>query len=109
MSTPPARPSVFAPSTLAPVEIDLRRVFRVGIALWTLALVVVAVATLTGVTTGRAVPICIAGLLLGGLALGWEHRRARRAAALEAREAPAAGRTDGTDETPQRPGTADPA
>lgn len=115
VSTPPARPSVFAPSTLAPVEIDLRRVFWVGIALWALALVVVAVATLAGATTGRAVPICVAGLLLGVLALGWEHRRSRRAAGLAALDAlapdgpGAPGRTDGPDESPRRPGEGDPS
>jgi len=82
VSTPPDRPSVFSPSTLAPVEVDLRRVFWVGIAVWAGALTVAGVLTLTGDLTGRAVAICITGLLLGGAALQWEHRRARHAARL---------------------------
>ena len=82
VSTQPDRPSVFRRSTLAPVEVDLRRVFWVGIALWAAALVVVVVLTVTDDLTGRAVPICLTGLLLGGAALQWETRRARHEARL---------------------------
>lgn len=84
MTRPADRPGLLSPSTLAPVEIDLRTVFRVGIALWSAALLVTAALWLAGRLGGHAVPICVAGVLLGGLALLWERRRARHLARVAA-------------------------
>ena len=66
------------PSRIAPLQVDLRRVFWVGIALWTAALAVVGALALTGAETGRAVWICLAGFALGFLALDWERRHRDR-------------------------------
>lgn len=66
------------PSALEPVEVDLRRVFLVGIAVWVVVLVGAVALTLAGVLEGRAVPIAAAGIGLGLLALLWERRRRRR-------------------------------
>lgn len=72
--------SLLGPSALAPVEVNLRRVFVVGIGAWAVALVVVAALAVAGRTTPTDVATCAAGLALGGLALVWEHRHSRRAA-----------------------------
>ncbi|MCL3861535.1 DUF2530 domain-containing protein [Actinotalea sp. K2] len=74
----PPRTSLLAPSALDPVEVDLRRVFGVGVGAWTVSLIVTGVLALTGATDGRGAAISLAGLLLGFVALGWEHRRRRR-------------------------------
>ncbi|NTW42063.1 MAG: DUF2530 domain-containing protein [Cellulomonadaceae bacterium] len=72
---------MLAPSTLEPVPVDLSRVFWAGIGAWTVALVVCGILRLTGSIGERAVPICVAGLLLGVLGLVWDRRRSRRARA----------------------------
>ncbi len=77
-SPAPGLGSLLRPSTLAPVELDLRAVFRVGIALWTVALVIAAVLAATGRVDARSVATCVVGAVLGGVALGWEARRRRR-------------------------------
>lgn len=69
---------LLAPSTLQPVELDLRRVLWVAIGLWAVALVVLGVAAVGGSVEGRTVAICATGLGLGFAALAWERRRARR-------------------------------
>lgn len=69
---------LLAPSTLRPVELDLRRVFWVAIGLWAVALVVLGVAAVGGSVDGRTVAICATGFALGFAALAWERRRARR-------------------------------
>jgi hypothetical protein len=69
------------PSRLAPVAVDLRRVFVVGTALWALALVVSAVLVGAGVVDGRQVWVSGAGVALGFLALAWERRRRARTTA----------------------------
>ena len=66
------------PSTLAPIELDLRRVFLAGVAIWGVALVVAVVLMVMDLVSVRALAICGTGLVLGLLALGWEHRRRRR-------------------------------
>lgn len=71
-------PRLLAPSTLRPVELDLRRVFWVIIALWTVALVVLGVVGLVGSVEGRTVAICATGVGLGFAALLWERRHSRR-------------------------------
>ena len=84
------RPSLLEPSRLEPVELDLRRVFLVGIALWVVALGVTTGLTVWGDLEGRMPWICALGLVLGGMALLWEHRRRRREAAqaeLDAQDA----------------------
>ncbi|HWS57293.1 MAG TPA: DUF2530 domain-containing protein [Actinotalea sp.] len=78
MPTPSERPSLLAPSTLAPVEVDLGRVFRWGIALWGVALVVTGVLALTGRLDAQPVAVCVAGLAIGVGALVWERGRSRR-------------------------------
>ncbi|WP_246169382.1 hypothetical protein [Actinotalea subterranea] len=82
---PDARParrtrlaSLAEPSSLTPVEIDLRIVFWIGIGAWFVALGVAAVLALQGEVTGRSVATCATGAGLGFLALLWEHRRRRR-------------------------------
>jgi hypothetical protein len=72
------RPSLLDPSTLAPIELDLRRVFWVITGLWALALGVTAVIGLVGHIEGRTVTICATGFALGFAALGWERWRFRK-------------------------------
>jgi hypothetical protein len=66
------------PSQIAPLRVDLRRVFWVGIGLWAVALAVVGVLAVTGTATGRAGWICLTGFALGFLALDWERRHRDR-------------------------------
>ena len=72
------RPSLFDESTMAPVELDLRRVFWVITGLWALALVVTSVIGLVGEVEGRTVTICATGFALGFVALAWERWRFRK-------------------------------
>lgn len=65
-------------SRLAPVEIDLGRVFRIGIVLWAVAVVVTTVLLLAGQVEARTVAVCATGLALGFVALAWERRRRDR-------------------------------
>lgn len=60
-----------------PVDVDMRKVFLVGLALWVVALVVAVVLWLVGVVTTTPVWSCMAGVALGLVGLGWErvHRR----------------------------------
>ena len=67
-------------SRLAPVEIDLGRVFRIGIALWAVAVVVTTALLLADQVEARTVAICVTGLALGFVALAWERRRRHRTA-----------------------------
>jgi hypothetical protein len=71
-------PRLLAPSTLRPVELDLRRVFWVIIALWAVALVALGGVGLVGSVEGRTVAICATGVALGFAALAWERRHSRR-------------------------------
>lgn len=84
------RRSLLAPSELRPLDLDLRRVFWVFIALWGVALVVVVVLALTGSVAGRMVAICATGFGLGFVALAWERWRfgPRRGAGEPSSEAP---------------------
>ena len=66
------------PSKLTPLPVDLRLVILGGVVAWLVALVVTGALALAGTTTGRGVWVCLTGLLLGGLGLVWERRRARR-------------------------------
>ena len=68
-----SRPSLLAASTIAPVELDLRRVFWVITGLWALALAVTSAIGLVGHIDGRTVAICSTGFALGFAALGWER------------------------------------
>ena len=77
-STPSRTARLLRPSTLEPVEIDLRLVFGIGMALWAVALVVMVVVQATGTTTGRGIPVCATGIALGALGVLWEQRRRRR-------------------------------
>ena len=77
-SAPDRRPGLLQPSRLAPLDIDLRKVVLVGIALWTVALAVSAGLMIAGARQGHAVPICATGIGLGLVALVWAHRRRRR-------------------------------
>lgn len=69
----PERPSLLDASTIAPVELDLRRVFWVITGLWAVALAVTSVIGLAGHIEGRTVVICATGFALGFAALGWER------------------------------------
>lgn len=69
--------SLLAPSTLRPLELDLRRVFWVITGLWALALAALGVLALVDSVPGRAVGICATGLGLGFAALAWERRHSR--------------------------------
>ena len=80
---PAARPrplDLLSESRLAPVEIDLGRVFRIGIVLWAMAVVATTVLLLADKVEARTVAICGTGLVLGFAALAWERRRQRRTA-----------------------------
>ncbi|WP_284293463.1 DUF2530 domain-containing protein [Luteimicrobium album] len=60
-------------------RVDLRQPIWLGIAAWTVALVVAVVLEATStVTGGRFVAIACAGLALGGVGLWWEHRNRTR-------------------------------
>ena len=76
----PGRPSLLAASTIAPVQLDLRRVFWAITGLWAIALAVTSAIGLVGHIDGRTVAICATGFALGFAALGWErwHFRDRR-------------------------------
>ncbi|MCV2395088.1 DUF2530 domain-containing protein [Actinotalea sp. M2MS4P-6] len=65
---------ILEPSRVAPLQVDLRRVFWGGIAIWVVALVVIGVLALAGVSTGHGVWVCLTGIALGGFGLLWERR-----------------------------------
>jgi hypothetical protein len=62
-----------------PVDVDMRKVILVGLALWLGGVVVAVVLWWTGVITATPVWSCVAGVLLGVAGLVWErgHRRDR--------------------------------
>jgi hypothetical protein len=60
-----------------PLELNLRTVILAGMAVWAATLLVAVVVTALGATTGRLVPVCLAGLALGCLGLLWVRRRRR--------------------------------
>ncbi len=74
-----AAPRLLDPSRLAPVPVDMRRVFLVGIALWLVALAVSGVLLATGTVGLNTVVTCATGAALGGLALLWARRRGPQA------------------------------
>lgn len=57
-----------------PVEVDLARVVRAGMALWLVGLVVTLVVAIVGSTGWVPFAVCVTGLALGGLALLWARR-----------------------------------
>jgi hypothetical protein len=57
-----------------PVEVDLARVVRVGMALWLVGLVVTLVLAIGGTTGWVPFAVCATGLALGVLALLWARR-----------------------------------
>lgn len=63
------------PSRLAPVPVDLTRVFLVGTGLWLVALVVAGALAATGSVPTRTVVTCATGAGLGALAVLWARRR----------------------------------
>lgn len=60
-----------------PVEVDMRRVFVVGIVAWTVALVVTGVLWRLGAVGPVPVWSCVAGMALGVIGLVWERVRGR--------------------------------
>lgn len=62
----------------APVPVSLRPVFRVGIAVWLVALVVAAILWMTGATGPHGTVTCAVGALLGTAGLWWTHQRPGR-------------------------------
>lgn len=61
-----------------PVDVDMRRVLLVGLALWVAGLVVAVVLWRAGVITTTPVWSCVAGVALGFVALAWERTHRRR-------------------------------
>jgi uncharacterized membrane protein AbrB (regulator of aidB expression) len=59
------------------MRVDMRRVILTGIAAWLVALLVTAVLWRLGSITSTPMWSCVAGAVLGVLALGWEHLRGR--------------------------------
>ena len=94
----PAAHGLLAPSTLRPVELDLRTVFWVITGCFAVALVVTAVIGLTASIEGRTVAICATGVGLGFLAQGWlrwrEASLRRRASATPRTAGSTAGDAD---------------
>lgn len=63
------------PPVLTAAAINAKVVFRVGVLLWTGALVVLAVLHFTGTSIpGRYPIICATGIALGTLGYWWAHR-----------------------------------
>lgn len=56
-----------------PVDVDMRRVILVGLALWGLGLAVVVVLWVAGTITATPVWSCAAGMALGLAGLVWER------------------------------------
>ncbi len=67
------------PSRLAPVPVDLTRVFLAGTGMWLVALVVAGVLAAAGNVTTRTVITCATGTVLGLVALLWARRRGPQA------------------------------
>jgi heme O synthase-like polyprenyltransferase len=65
---------LLAPSSLRPLDLDLRRVFWTLTGVWAVVLAVVLVLAATRGVEGRTVAICATGVALGFLALAWERR-----------------------------------
>jgi hypothetical protein len=66
------------PSRLAPVQVDLPRVFLVGTVLWLVALAVTGTLAAMGGVTTRTVLTCATGAGLGVLAILWARHRGPR-------------------------------
>ncbi len=56
-----------------PVQVDLRRIFLLGTGAWILALAVVGILALTGMTVTKPLIVCLSGVGVGILLLIWEH------------------------------------
>lgn len=65
-----------APQTqLRPAVINAKMVFRIGIVLWALALVVLGVLHYTGTSVPSRYPlVALAGIVLGFVGYWWAHR-----------------------------------
>jgi len=60
------------------VPVSLRPVFRIGIAVWLIALVVAVILWVTGTTGPHGAWTCAVGALLGVGGLWWAHQRPNR-------------------------------
>lgn len=83
----PRTHGLLAPSTLTPVDVDLRTVFWAVTGAFAVALAVTGVVAVVGSADGRTVAICATGVGLGLLAQGWVRWREaslRRRAARDA-------------------------
>jgi Protein of unknown function (DUF2530) len=80
-SLPPVLEVILRPDRRRPnppaLDVDMRRVFLVGIALWLVGLVVTAVLWRAGSLSPTPVWTCAAGAALGGVGLAWERLRRR--------------------------------
>ena len=56
-----------------PVRVDLRKVFLIGTALWTAALIICAMLLALHVLVLRELVVCAAGVFIGIVLLIWEH------------------------------------
>lgn len=66
--------SLFDPSEVDPLSVDLFRVAAVGTGIWALALAVTGVVALTVGAPGRLVATCAAGMVLGFVGMAWARR-----------------------------------
>ena len=62
----------------APAQVNLLRLFRLGTALWAVAMVVTLVAAALSRAPWRTAALCAAGTAIGLALLAWEARRRRR-------------------------------
>ena len=56
-----------------PVRVDLRKVFLIGTALWTAALIICAMLLALHVPVLRELVVCAVGVFVGIVLLIWEH------------------------------------
>ena len=56
-----------------PVQVDLRKVFLVGTALWSVALVVCLILLAFRLPVLQLLVVCAAGTIIGVMMLIWEH------------------------------------
>ncbi len=61
-----------------PLEVDMRRVFLVGLAVWVVALGVFAALWVAGVVGTTPLWTCVAGIVLGFAGLVWDRLGRRR-------------------------------
>ena len=56
-----------------PMQVDLRRIFLLGTGFWIVALVLVGILALTGMTVTKPLIVCLSGVGVGILLMIWEY------------------------------------